>query len=164
MNDCWPDFSTDKKDTNGAISFLKTQALNLGKKTENTVKATFSKIEYKNSMLILAEGVKKATEKMEKGSEIIDDELINKKDGSILFQKTRYKFEIYNDTYRFRVFTLECNPIYPISVHADEGIQYEVGLDPEHTIENEDELKSVVERIFHSEKLGYIIRSMMKMK
>lgn len=164
MTDLWPDFSVDKKDTNEAISFLKRQASSLGKRTGDIVKATFSKIEYKNPMSVLAEGVMKAAEKMEKGSEIIEDELIDKKDGSILFQKSRYKFEIYNDTYHFRVFILECDPIYPITIRADEGIQYEVGLDPEHILENEEELKNVVERIFHSEKLGYIVRSMMRTK
>jgi len=165
MNDFWPDFDMNDQDTQGAIKMLKTHALSLGKKTDGAVKATFSKIEYNTRSLEVAAGIGRViAEQMTIGSEILEEELMDKKDGNALFQTTTYKFEIYNSTYRFRVFTLECKPVYPISIRVDEGIRNEINLSAAYCIEDENELIDVVKGIFGSQKLRYIISSMLKMK
>lgn len=165
MNDFWPDFDMNEQDTQGAIKMLKAQALSLGKKTDGAVKATFSKVEYNTRSLEVAAGIGKViAEQMVTGAEILEEELANKKDGNSLFQRMAYKFEIYNNTYRFRVFTLECTPVYPIILRADEGIRNEINLEAVCSLVNEDELINVVKDIFSSHKLRYIVNSMLRMK
>ena len=164
MTDLWPDFNVKEQDTENSIKMLKNQASILGKKTNGLVKATFSKIVYSNPVTKAAAGLAKFTAELEYGREIIEDELEGKKDGNLLFQKNSYKFEIYNDTYRFRVFTLECNPIYPITIRADEGICNEINIDADQIIENETDLTDIITSIFASDKLSYIVRSMIRMQ
>lgn len=165
MNDFWPDFDMNEQDTQGAIKMLRAHALSLKSKTNGVVKATFSKIEYNTRSLEVAAGIGKAiAEQMTVGSEILEEELKDKKDGNALFQTETYKFEIYNNTYRFRVFTLECKPVYPISIRVDEGIRNEMNLNAVYCLEDENELIDVVRGIFGSQKLRYIINSMLKMK
>ena len=104
----WPNFKNNNLLTpaNDVIPMLRSEARSLEKKTGGKVKATFSKIEYGRNgitqMLDTASTISRAMSSY--GNEI--DENANKIDANDLFIRQDYKFEIYSQSYRFRVFTL----------------------------------------------------------
>ena len=96
--------------------------------------------------------------------EIIEAELEGKKDFNNLYNFTEYKFEIFNDTYRFRVFVLKYRIVFPIEIEVDEGIKDELKLSSTELINSDDELKEIVSTVFSSDKLQMIIRRMYAQK
>lgn len=159
MSDLWPDFSNSPVEKNDAIEILREQARLLEKKTDKKVKATFSKIEYKNGAEQLGRIVQHISASI--SSEVLEDELAEKKDANELYRIVNYKFEIYNSTYRFRVFTLHYKEFYPFYITIDEGIQNELAFASDICIDNNASLKELISSIFSSQKLRTIISRMM---
>lgn len=160
-DDLWPQFcDCESPEENNAIEIFKEQAKLLSGKTDNKVKATFSKLQYSNlsvssALLGLAATLGEY--------EIIDDELKNKKDASEFFNTTSYKFEIYNDNYRFRVLVLFNRVFFPIDLEIDEGIKEELNYNTKSVqINNNAELREHIKKILSSKKLFNIIMQMMK--
>lgn len=164
MADLWGNMQLGDEMLNDskAVEILREQARLLGNKTNGKIKATFSRLEYKktttevigHTLLSLA-GTKE---------EIVDTELEGKEDINKIYNFIKYKFEIFNDTYRFRVFILNYRPIFPIEIEADEGIKEELKLSSVEKISSDDELQGKVADIFASGKLQTIIRRMYAQK
>lgn len=162
MVDLWPDFLTNEIETNNAVDILREQARLLEKKTNKKVKATISKVLYSTSyegLAILGKAVASMT--AQAGSEIFEDELAEKQDMNDLYRVTNYKFEIFNSSYRFRVFTLHNRTFFPIHITLDEGIKNELGFAGDISIDSDNSLKEVVSSIFSTLKMRTIISKMM---
>ena len=71
-----------------------------------------------------------------------------------------YKFEIYNEKYRFRLFTYTYTPIYPNKMLLDENISKEIGEKQEFSLENYQEIIDLLRSIFSSQRVALIIRMM----
>ena len=157
--DLWPDFSNEKVENNDALEIIREQTKILEKKTDNKVKATFSKVSYKNNLI--ADFSRMSAElSAQTNEEISDDELANRGDANNFFNTANYKFEIYNDIYKFRVFLLEYRKLYPIEFKLDEGINNEVRRRTQ--IRSNTELIDFLKSVFSSPKLKNIIFEMMK--
>lgn len=161
MTDLWPEFSFEKTENNKAIEILRAQARLLERKTFGRVKATFSKINYKPGN---TESISGALISMaligEPKVEVLDKELLGKTDANELYNFQRYKFEIYNETYRFRIFVLKNRIVFPIQLDIDEGIRKEINLGENTEIHSNTQLMEVVSSVFASRKLGTIIMQM----
>lgn len=167
MPDLWPDFAEAKIDENNALKIIQEQAKSLGKKTKGKVKATFSKTQYKkipiNPDLEWVGGFPKL-EIGYKNVEVLEQELEDKKNINSLFSTQEYKFEIYNDKYRFRLFKVDYNISYPIAMHLDQDIAKELHQESTQTIKNDLELEQQLSLVFSSKKLITIITRIMQNK
>ena len=79
MNDLWPDFDmTEQSEANNALKILREQSRALAKKMGNKVKATFSKIQYTETLsgltsaLRVVEKISAATQ-VKSGEELEED-------------------------------------------------------------------------------------------
>lgn len=117
---------------NEVVNILKEQADLLKSKTNGKVKAVFSEVKYAN----------KETN-YESNSEFM-----------------KYKFEIYNDRYRFRLFTIDIGDDFPLLIHIDEGIGESLLLSGLY-IYSVEYLCDLVRGIFHSQKVRSVINKMM---
>ena len=165
MNDLWPDFDmTEQSETNNALKIIREQSRALGKKTGNKVKATFSKIHYTESVgglssaLSVMATIGAATQA--KREEVLEDDLTGKTNISDVLKEQRYKFEIYNDKYRFRLFTYTYSLLYPNKMSLDENIAKEIRKNREVSLESDQELIDILRSIFSSQRVGRIIRMM----
>lgn len=164
MTDLWGDieFNADDFCESKAIGILREQARLLGKKTSGVIKATFSKVEYKDTTSdIFAKAIRTFNPTNE---EIIDADLEGKKDINSMYRFTEYKFEIFSSIYRFRAFVLNYRSVFPIELEVDEGVREELKLSPVVTIYNDEELKKIVNTILTSEKVRRILNKMYSMK
>lgn len=160
----WPNFLTETVEENNSLEILKTQAKQLSKQTKGIVRATFSKINYNSKY----SNVLKTLEKFSSeglSTELSDDDLKDKKDANELYKTAKYKFEIYNENYKFRLFVINYRLEYPITIEIDEDIKNELKL--EHTpvkgtIDNDNELKELLSNIFNSKKVRTIIVRMIQ--
>ena len=163
MVDLWPDFLADEVETNDSVEILREQARLLEKKTNKKVKATFSKVLY-SSDLQQFDTVGKAIARLtaQTGGEVLEEELSGKKDVNDLYKIINYKFEIFNASYRFRVFTLHNQIFFPIYITLDEGIKDELHFSDDICIESNAELKEIVSSVFSTQKIKTIISKMMR--
>lgn len=103
--------------------------------------------------------------------EVVDDpETSNLDDANKLYGAKKYGFEIYNNTYKFRVFEMLLTPVYPVNISLDEGIvedtQHElinsyIEKLPEanqFSVKSDDEFLTFLRIVFSSKKVRYIIQ------
>ena len=165
MNDLWPeiDFDDEIKEESNAIPLLREQARLLEKKTQGKIKATFSKVEYMpgvtSALSVFANAIVASQPKKE---EIIEAELQGKQDINTTFSFTHYKFEIYTNDYRFRIFSLKNRPVFPIEIYIDEGICEELNLQFKEEISSNNELEDIIGNIFNSKKVRLILSKLIK--
>ena len=159
MTDLWGEIPLGKtqNEESKAIEILREQARLLEKKTDSKIKATFSKLKYKIDTDRIGQVIRAINGT---GVEIMDSELEGKEDINEIYNFTKYKFEIYNSTYRFRVFILNFRSVFPIEIEVDEGIRDELKISSKESINNDEELKELVSNIFSSVKLKKIIGKM----
>lgn len=153
---------------NSAVDILQEQARLIGKKSNGIIKGSFAKIEYtqnfggaKKALSTIAD-VMSAMQVTE--TEVVEEELKNKSDINNLYKYVSYRFEIYNDTYRFRVLTLRNREVFPIELTIDEGIEKELNLNNPIKIESNSQLEEIFTSIFSSMKLKQIMTKMMDYK
>jgi hypothetical protein len=91
----------------------------------------------------------------------MDAELEKKEDANKLFSDVEYRFDVYNDFYRFSVLRLKYNIVYPVTILIDEDIAQELAKEPSIEINNDMELKELLKSIFNSKKLIAIITHIM---
>lgn len=100
LNDLWPDFDVveqDENEENNALKILREQARILGKKSGNKVKATFSKIHYRevssgfSSALTAMAAITAASQT--KTEEVLEDDLTGKTNVSDVLREQPYKSE-----------------------------------------------------------------------
>lgn len=168
MNDLWPDFDVveqDENEENNALKILREQARFLGKKSGNKVKATFSKIYYRevssgfsstlNAIVAISAASKPKVE------EVLEEDLTGKTNVSDVLKEQPYKFEIYNEKYRFRLFVYTYSPIYPNKISIDENIAEEIEQNQETTVESDRELTNLLTSIYSTQRVKRIIRMML---
>lgn len=166
MNDLWPDFDEmEPLESNNALKILREQSRNLGKKTKNKVKATFSKIQYTDTLKGMASAFDVFTTLSAScqvsNREVLEDELKGKENISDELQEQQYKFEIYNSVYRYRLFVYVYSKIYPNRVLLDENIAEDIGKTTTISIESDQKLNEILGLIFSSKHVARIIKLMM---
>lgn len=160
MSDLWPEIQSIECEENNSVAILREQARAIDKKTNGAIKATFSKITYKKnglSELSKVVSVLSGTNTM-----VEEDDLLNDKtDVNTLYRLEKYKFEIYSNTYKFRVFTVDNRTVFPIYINIDEGICAELNCQQREEVSSNRELEELVSSVFHSNKLKTILSRML---
>lgn len=165
MSDLWLNSVFDSEtpvDESKAVVLLQEQARLLKTKTNGLVKATFSKLTGTTILdtpeaAELLRGIKRFVLAPEK-----DEELKGKSDIGDQYKPQTYKFEIYNDVYRFRVFELVDKRLYPIYIICDPDIAIGMHRDETIEIESSKELEDIVRQIINSKKVKSVISKMMQ--
>ena len=161
MSDLWPELETISLETNNTVTILREQAKIIDKKSNGAIKASFSKIKYKKNGLAELTKVANAMYGVTVAFQE-DDELKDKTDINTLYRLEAYKFEIYSNTYKFRIFTIENRTVFPVYINIDEGIRTEIDRREREEIKSNKELEEVVSAVFHSSKIKTIISRMME--
>lgn len=173
--DLWPqDIMNRTFEKNRAMDILREQADLIDQKTNGKIKAAFSEIEYEEpgsipswvslAMTGVLTGLQKTSAKPaeeERKAEILETELENKKNINSLYKKDSYKFEIYNEEFRFRILVLKNSIEFPIEIIVDEGIREELHLDKKKIIESNGELERFLSRVFSCKKVRLILSRML---
>lgn len=159
----WPNFEKDNLlvPANDVIPMLRFEARSLEKQTGGKVKATFSKIEYsRNGLVQMIDTASTVTKMISHGNEI--DENANKADADNLFTRESYKFEIYSQSYRFRIFTLQYNKFYPLGLNINASLLNDMGIvQDDIEIENRSSLDEIIGKLFRCHRLIATIERMM---
>ncbi|WP_322152198.1 hypothetical protein [Paratractidigestivibacter sp.] len=99
-----------------------------------------------------------------------EKDLLPQEDINKLYEPRTYAFDLYNDTYKFRVLTMELGAMYPVQVELDPGIAdglgdnlegYEdmMGMAKGIWIQNDKELSEFIEMLATSSaKLKHVLR------
>ena len=118
--------------TDNIVSIMRDQCQYLKKITNNKVFGKFARIKMV-SPLISSGSLQALTEFSKVMAEYSPQEVVGENDGTaqlkdanVLYDENRYGFEIYNHSYKFRVFELQMEPVYPVSIVLDEGINNSV--------------------------------------
>ena len=160
MPNLWPDsFDTQLREDSQAIQILQEQVSYFEEKTNGKIKVLFSPIDRTLSRVtaisrMIAEGM---SEK-EKEDELLE----GKQNLNELFDTHRYRFELYNDTYRFRMFTLINRLQFPIEVHLDGGIAEELSISECVKVESNSEFTDLIGSVFSTHKVARIITHMLQ--
>ena len=164
MDSLWPTFDDTVLEENNAIEILRFQARDIKTKTNGIVNATFSKLNYLPGPTQAVKTLKHAFDAMSSSEykEKTDTELENKKDINDLYSKTKYKFELYNKEYRFRMFILEYCDMFPISLDVDEGVLENVNYINHSPISSNYELENILQDIFSSPKVRSVVSKMIQ--
>ena len=164
MESLWPKFDDCEVEDNNSIQILRAQASALRNETKNAVNATFSKMTYKAGPTSAIKSLGQMMSSMSSPvyEEVLDEELEEKTDVNTLFKHTKYKFEIFNNEYRFRLFVLNYSELYPISLEVDGGILEDILYSNNSPISSDDELKSVIKDIFSSKKVHTVVAKMLQ--
>lgn len=164
MENLWPDFKEIPIEKNETISILREQAKAIKAATGNKICGTFSKMSYKavpvDSVGIIGEMITSLS--LPYREELLDAELANKKDANALYNKEKYKFEIYNEEYRFRLFVVNYCELFPITLEVDNGILNEIKYSNNTAINSNDELKHIIRDIFACKKVNTVISKMIQ--
>lgn len=157
--DLWPDFLETEVELNNSVDILREQARLLEKKTDRRVRATFSLVQYASNAE--TDTIPAAISHRGSSEEILEPILSSKSDANTLYSPSRYKFEIYNFAYRFRVFTLDNTAFFPVRIILDEGIAKELGKGTHNIIQCNQDLIDLITAVFKSRKLRNIIAKML---
>ena len=164
MESLWPKFEKKIINENNSIQILRAQARAIKSETNGIVNATFSKLNYKpgpaNAIKTISQMVSSMSSPLYE--EILDDELVDKVDVNSLYEITKYKFEIYNAEYRFRLFVLNYSKMFPISLSVDGGILNDVEYKNCAPISSNDELVEAIKDIFSSNKVISVVTKMLQ--
>lgn len=157
-----PSLEKPLETTNNIVEIMKQQAKYLKENTNGKVSGKFSRIRDITAGLeafsaVLVNGISE------------NEEIKDLEDANKLYKDLRYGFEIYNTTYKFRVFEMRLSPLYPVTTAIDEGIAEDTlqalqndCIEKETTsnqfvIRSDDELISFLRIIFSSKKVRYIL-------
>lgn len=166
MESLWPNFEELPVEENRSIQILRDQARAIQSSTNNVIRATFSKMSYNSGAMVAVERLGQIMLSMSSGTyeEILEEELQGKSDANELFSITKYKFEIFNDEYRFRLFILNYSELFPISLEVDGGILGEISYKNKEHINSNSELIDILKDIFSCEKVRIVVARMRQKK
>lgn len=167
---------SNPKITDNINEIMKTQCNSLKEKTNGKVFAKFARIKRINPFVLAAQSMASESKliKLSTNKEMIGDtDTTDYIDANTLYQKSKYGFEIYNKTYRFRVFELEMEPIYPLEMTLDEGISDDIrglidstmedSVYNKYIIESEEEFLRYLKIILGSKKVKYIVNRLLSL-
>lgn len=161
MEDLWPTIDNYPVEKNDSINILREQARAIEAKTKKRIKATFSLIKRLKIEQPLIKSIKAMEQLSRELYEDTDDDLFERKDANDLFVKKYYRFEIFNEEYRFRLFVFHYSELYPVEIDVDEGILQEITYQNLSHINSNDELCNVLKEIFSCKKVMTIISRML---
>lgn len=164
MESLWPKFEEQELEPNNSIKVLRDQARAIKSETKGAISATFSKMNYKAGPASALKTLGQVVAAMSSPTyeEELEEDLANKTDVNVLYSITKYKFELYNDEYRFRLFVLNHRELFPISLEIDEGIADEIQYKRGSPISSNEELKTVLRDIFSSNKVHTVVSKMLQ--
>lgn len=110
--------------TVGLFSIMGEQCRNLESASGGRVHGRFEKLKYVTrttgiAMADLLGGLNQTKETVEANS-------LSQTDASGLYEPSKYAFDIYSDTYKFRVFVADIGAAYPVTLDIDAGIYSQV--------------------------------------
>ena len=145
----------------------------LERETNGKIKATFSKIEYAKAgdtrpfteILEISRKIPMpfSLHEEDKGRiiEVDDKELSDKEDINTFHDMEVYKFEIFNDKYRFRIFTLVNSIAFPVKIMLDEGIASELEMKkPSMEIFSNDDMEKSLRQILRTQKVRNVVNQL----
>ena len=157
MMNLWPVDFSDELETSNALELLREQAKFLENQTNGAVKAMLAPIERLEAMSAMLAQFATSPILSSGASDLLRD----RQDANDLFAKKEYQFEIYNDSYRFRMFILRNSLSFPIEIILDGGIAEELGMEEAQKLESNSEVEKIVERVFACRKVARIITHML---
>lgn len=150
--------------TDNIYEIMKQQGQYLKEITNGKIFGKFSKIKKVNSLSAIDAVLTAFSTK-----EVLQNHDSNAlEDANELYSDQKYGFEIYNTTYKFRVFEMIISPVYPAHIIIDEGVTANIedeivsfsdkGKDANHYIINSDEeLLGCLRLIFSSKKVKFLL-------
>lgn len=153
--------------TDNIFTIMKQQCNYLKAATNNKISGKFCKIKRIDPLSTMAHVLHSISSK-----EVLqNNDTDNLKDANELYKSQKYGFEIYNTTYKFRIFEMIVDPIYPVHLIIDEGIvsniadelfQYtkKENIENCYLIESDYTLLDCLQLIFSSKKVQFILYKM----
>lgn len=167
----WEDLftSNEMNTTDSFISIIDSYARDLESASANKVHARFTQIKITESSPLLISQEYAQTVKSVFQSTKTEKDQLSQKDANSLYDTNRYAFDIYGDEYKFRVFTADVGPVYPVRVEPDKDICYEVEDDLErfldlytetvnYWINDDDAVRSFFKVIIKSRKMQFMVK------
>lgn len=167
MADMWPELFEDNYDfeENRALDILDEQVTAINNKTNGRIKGLVTEIKYTDNVPGLTSAmntfVKLLSAANVQRQEVLEEELDSKVDINHLYQNTPYKFEIFSDSFRFRILVLINRTDFPIQITLDEGISQELKIDKHKLIESNSQFEEVLSSILGSSKMRSILNRML---
>lgn len=164
MESLWPNFEEPIVEKNNTLEILRAQARAIKTQTKGAICATFSKMNYKAGP---TNGIKVMDTLLQAMSspeyeEVLEDDLKDKKDINILYKNAKYKFEIFNNEYRFRLFIVHYREMFPVTIDVDEGILPDIEYKNLSPVLSNSELESIIKDIFRSNKVYSVVSRMLQ--
>ncbi len=167
MIDMWPDLSENNSvfEENLALDILDEQVTAIDKKTNGKIKGLVTEIKYLDNYPGLKSAINAfvsilSASKIQQ-QELLEDELDSKTDINSIYHTKTYKFEIFNDTFRFRVLVLVYRTDFPIQITIDEGISQELNIENHKLIESNSQFENILSSILCSTKMKSILNRML---
>lgn len=167
----WEDLFTSNEinATDSFISIIDSYARDLESASSNKVHARFTQIKFAESSPLLIPQEYAQTMKSVLQNVKTEKDQLSQKDVNSLYDTNRYAFDIYGDEYKFRVFTADVGPVYPVRVKPDKDICHEVEDDLERFLDlytdtlnywlNDDEaVHSFFKVIIKSRKMQFMVK------
>lgn len=157
-----PSVNTPGDATDNIKEILRQQAQHLKTGTNGKVMAKFSKI------VNIATNISNAISVIS-FDRTEDEETKDLPDANALYRPQRYGFEIYNSSYKFRIFEMNLSPLYPVSIFFDEGVLEDSETElrdyfiekgkqtNQYVIKSDNELVISLRAVFSSKKVRYIL-------
>lgn len=183
MENLWSRCETSNNKTDNIINIMNEQIEYLQELTNKKVRGKYGIIEYLENIKNIGKLLNQMNlQKIPFGTineddsdrEYLNDDYNDLEDANTLYDNHRYAFEIYNHTYKYRLFEVLLSPVYPICLNVEEGILDDETKSKLHgitkflekennvIIESEDKYVQCLKIIFNSRKVRYIIEKLCK--
>lgn len=169
--DLWGNINADRGSASSVLTLIQEQATLLETKTSGKVKADFNRITYqykteRTTMQMMEDMIKSVgalnSVAIPQTKCVEVDEREDLEDASRFYEHGKYKFEIYSEKYKFRLFTLEYQSVFPIKMEIEYGILADKVLTK--NVNSVEELKDLLLDIFTSNKVRFIIQKMIELE
>ncbi len=159
----WPKIEEVSNDNN-TLDILKEQSCIISDQTKGKIKCFFGRIQYNIPDLRTVDKMLTKLTSEAVGTEYVEEELKDKQDMSRFLNpdKGKYKFELYNDTFHYRLFTYTYSMFFPNTLDIDDGICEELNLLHSISINSNEELENYLKDIFSSKSVRTALKMMMQ--
>lgn len=163
----WPELfeNNSEFEENRALDILDEQVNAINDKTNGRIKGIVTEIKYTDNMPGLTSALSTFVSLLSASKisqqEVLEEELDSKLDINELYQTTPYKFEIFSDSFRFRILVLINRKDFPIQITLDEGISQELKIEKHKLIESNSQFEEVLSSILRSTKMKSILNRML---
>lgn len=160
--------------THNILKIMDAQCEYLSCLTHKKVSAVFGEIKQEGAIKNISNLLRNSMNEISYDYETIGDRPIDGLiDANSIYSEKKYGFEIYTEEYRFRLFELRMNPIYPVTIKIDEGICQSITEQVKnisliqlnnnsYQIENETEFCEILKMILQNKKVAYIVNELQK--